>query len=375
MSPLDRVTQIAGVAFDACGWEIWPYLTAGASIHFPDDQTRFSPEQLRDWLLSKAITISFLPTPIAEKVLSLDWPQDAALRTLLTGGDKLHKYPLASHPFEVVNNYGPTENTVVTTSGPVSVKEQAEFAPAIGRPIANTQVYVLDSQLQPVPIGVAGELYIGGDGLARGYLHRPDLTAERFIPNPFKPESGRLYKTGDLVRYQADGNIEFLSRLDAQVKIRGYRIELGEIESVLSQQPAVLQTVVVTREDVSGEKRLVAYVSLNAEYSDTQEQMQKMQLQSEQVSQWQMLYAETYSQPATAPDPTFNIVGWNSSYTEQPIPAEQMREWVNNQVARILALQPSRVLEIGCGTGLLLFRIAPHCTQYCGTDFSPTQPV
>jgi amino acid adenylation domain-containing protein len=370
VSPLDRVTQLAGVAFDACGWEIWPYLTTGASIHFPDAETRLLPEQLRDWLLSKAITLSFLPTPIAEKILSLDWPQDAALRTLLTGGDKLHQYPLASHPFNVVNNYGPTENTVVTTSGSVSVREQADLAPAIGRPIANTQVYVLDSRLQPVPIGVAGELYIGGDGLARGYLHRPDLTAERFIPNSFRPESGRLYKTGDLVRYRADGNIEFLSRLDDQVKIRGYRIELGEIESVLSQHPAVVQTVVAIREDVPGEKRLVAYIALNAECRGAPTEQMQMQLQSEQVLQWQMLYDETYSQPATALDPTFNIVGWNSSYTEQPIPAEQMRDWVNKQVARILTLQPRRVLEIGCGTGLLLFRIAPHCTQYCGTDFS-----
>jgi len=376
VSSRDRVTQIAGMAFDACGWEIWPYLTAGASIYFPDYETRLSPEPLRDWLLSKAITISFLPTPLAEKVLLLDWPDDAALRILLTGGDKLHQYPLASPPFEVVNNYGPTENTVVTTSGHVPAKTQADVPPAIGRPIANTQVYVLDSHLQPVPIGIPGELYISGNGLARGYLNRPELTAERFIPNPFSHELGaRLYKTGDLVCYQANGNIEFLGRLDDQIKIRGYRIELGEIESVLSQHPAVLQTVVMTREDVADEQRLVAYVALKADYSssealDRSEQRQEMQLQSEQVLQWQMLYDETYSQPVAEPDPTFNIVGWNSSYTAQPIPSEQLREWVNNQVARILVLQPSRVLELGCGTGLMLFRIAPHCTQYWGTDFS-----
>ena len=370
VSPLDRVTQLAGVAFDACGWEIWPYLSAGASIYFPNDEIRRSPEKLKEWLVSKAITISFLPTPLAEKVLLSDWSDNVALRLLLTGGDKLHQYPLASHPFQVVNNYGPTENTVVTTSGYVPVKEQTDVTPAIGRPIANTQVYLLDGNLQPVPIGVAGELYISGDGLARGYLNRPDLTAARFISNPFsnKPEA-RLYKTGDLVRYQPDGTIEFLGRLDDQVKIRGYRIELGEIESVLSQHPAVLQTVVMTREDAL-EKRLVAYVALNAENSGIPEPMQERQLQDEQVLQWQMLYNETYNQPSADSDPTFNIVGWNSSYTNEPIPIEQMRQWVNNQVAQILALQPKRVLEIGCGTGLLLFRIAPHCTKYCGTDFS-----
>ena len=402
VSPLDRVTQVAGVAFDACGWEIWPYLSTGASIYFSNDEIRLSPEKLQDWLVSKTINISFLPTPIAEKVLLLDWSNNSALRLLLTGGDKLHQYASASHPFEVVNNYGPTENTVVTTSGTVPVREQADVVPAIGRPIANIQVYVLDRYLQPVPIGVAGELYIGGDGLARGYLNRPELTAERFIPNPFSNKSeARLYKTGDLVRYQPDGNIEFLGRLDEQVKIRGYRIELGEIESVLSQHPAVLQTVVTTREDVPGEKRLVAYLALNAEYeqlkvesgkvegskelnfegfpSKTQpsnlqpaklQPVTQMQLHDEQVLQWQMLYNETYNQPAADTDPTFNIVGWNSSYTSQPIPAEQMREWVNNQVTQIWREQPRRVLEIGCGTGLLLFRIAPQCTKYWGTDFS-----
>ncbi|MEH2324932.1 MAG: amino acid adenylation domain-containing protein [Nostoc sp.] len=371
VSSLDRVTQIAGVAFDACGWEIWPYLSAGASIYIVDDEIRRSPEYLRDWLISQKITISFLPTPIAEKVLLLDFPEDAVFRILLTGGDKLNQYPLASHRFQVYNNYGPTENTVVTTSGHISVKNKDNLAPAIGGAIANTQVYILDKHLQLIPIGVSGELYISSDGLARGYLNRPDLTAECFISHSFTNKlKARLYKTGDLVRYRVDGNIEFLGRLDEQVKIRGYRIELGEIEAVLTQHPAVQQTVVISREDEE-EKRLVAYVIPKAEYSSEQENVQLMQLQNEQVLQWQMLYNETYNQPAADSHPTSNFIGWNSSYTNQPIPIEQMHEWVNNQVAQILALQPKQVLEIGCGTGLILFRIAPHCTKYWGTDFSP----
>ncbi|MEH2243495.1 amino acid adenylation domain-containing protein [Nostoc sp.] len=369
VSPLDRATQISGVGFDAYGWEIWPYLSAGASIYFVDDEIRQIPEHLRDWLISKAITISFLPTPIVEKILLLDFANDAALRILLTGGDRLNQYPLVDHPFQLVNNYGPTENTVVTTSGHISVKNKDNLASVIGRAIANTQVYILDKYLQPVPIGVSGELYISGDGLARGYLNRPDLTAECFIYHSFTNDfKAQLYKTGDLVRYRVDGNIEFLGRLDEQVKIRGYRIELGEIEAVLSQYPAVQQTVVIIHED-KGEKRLVAYVVPKTQYSSEQENMQLMQLQNEQVLQWQMLYNETYNQPADS-DPKLNIVGWNSSYTNQPIPAEQMREWVNNQVEHILALQPKRVLEIGCGTGLILFRIAPDCTKYWATDFS-----
>ncbi|MEG4272031.1 MULTISPECIES: amino acid adenylation domain-containing protein [unclassified Microcoleus] len=445
----DRATQIAAIGFDACGWEIWPYLAAGSSIYFPEDDIRRDPEKLQNWLVSKAITISFLPTPLAEKVLLLDWPQNTALRILLAGGEKLQQHPLKSHPFKLVNNYGPTENTVVTTSGYIPVTEQTDIAPTIGRPIANTQVYILDKYLQPVPAGVVGELYIGGNGLARGYLNRPDLTAERFISNPFKANSGiilndlfrnrqdacstrdefscgtgilpvldnspppnlcgtgkmpvldnsshptlcgtgilpvpdngatsqfkpnsgeRIYKTGDLVRYRGDRNLEFLGRIDEQVKIRGFRIELGEIETLLTQHPAVQQTVAIASEDGQGDKRLVAYIALNHEYSSASEKNQIIQLQDEQVLQWQMLYNETYDRPAVDSDPTFNIVGWNSSYTNQPIPAEQMRDWANNQAAQILAFQPSRVLEIGCGTGLLLFQIASRCTQYCGTDFSP----
>ncbi|MEG4492791.1 amino acid adenylation domain-containing protein [Microcoleus sp. D3_18_C4] len=368
----DRATQIAAIGFDACGWEIWPYLAAGSSIYFPEDDIRRDPEKLQNWLVSKAITITFLPTPLAEKVLLLDWPQTTALRILLAGGEKLQQHPLKSHPFKLVNNYGPTENTVVTTSGYIPATEQTDIAPTIGRPIANTQIYILDKYLQPVPVGVVGELYIGGNGLARGYLNRPDLTAQSFIVNPFKPNSGeRIYKTGDLVRYRGDRNLEFLGRIDEQVKIRGFRIELGEIETVLTQHPAVQQTVAIASEDGQGDKRLVAYIALNPEYSSASEKNQIMQLQDEQVLQWQMLYNETYNQPAVDSDPTFNIVGWNSSYTNQPIPAEQMRDWAKNQAAQILALQPSRVLEIGCGTGLLLFQIASRCTQYCGTDFSP----
>ena len=367
----DRATQIAAIAFDACGWEIWPYLAAGCSIYFPEDEIRRDPEKLQNWLISKSITISFVPTPLADRILRLDWPPTTALRILLTGGEKLQQHPIKSYPFKLVNNYGPTENTVVATSGYIPATEP-DIAPTIGRPIANTQAYILDKYLQPVPAGVVGELYIGGNGLARGYLNRPDLTAASFISNPFQPNSReRIYKTGDLVRYRADYNLEFLGRIDEQVKIRGFRIELGEIETVLTQHPAVQQTVVTTAEDGQENKRLVAYIALNAEYSSASETDQIIELQAEQVSQWQMLYNETYNQPAAESDPTFNIVGWNSSYTNQPLPAEQVREWAHNQAAQILALEPQRVLEIGCGTGLMLFQIAPRCTEYCATDFSP----
>ncbi len=260
--PIDRATQLAAPAFDASVWELWPYLTLGASIHILRAQTRsVSPSKLWEWLAQSAITICFLPTPLAEAMLAIEWPQDLALRALLTGGDKLHRVPQKALPFCFVNHYGPSENTVVTTWAPVALGISTDAPPPIGRPIANTQIYLLDANLQLVPIGIPGELHIGGDSLARGYRNRPELTNEKFIPNPFSGSPGdRLYKTGDLARYLPDGNIEFLGRVDDQVKIRGFRIELGEIETVLGQHPLVRQAVVLAQEDEPGDKRLVAYI-------------------------------------------------------------------------------------------------------------------
>mgnify|MGYP000248983309 CR=1 FL=1 len=281
----DRATQLASPAFDASVWEIWPYLTAGAGVYVPPDEVRLSPQQLWDWLAKHAITISFLPTPLAEAALEAleEAPggvpgKDLALRTLLTGGDRLHHWPGEGLEFEVVNNYGPTENTVVATWTPLRSDETngrgPESLPPIGRPVDNVRVYVLDGEGQPVPVGVPGELYVGGAGVARGYLNRPGLTAERFVPDPYTEERGergerrggrRLYRTGDLVKWLPDGRLDFLGRADNQVKIRGYRVELGEIEAVLGQQPAVGKALIVAC-PVNGDgqpgddQRLAAYV-------------------------------------------------------------------------------------------------------------------
>ncbi|MCP4656985.1 MAG: amino acid adenylation domain-containing protein, partial [bacterium] len=250
----DRATQVAGLSFDASVREIWPYLTAGASLHLPDQETRLSPTRLVAWLASKAITLGFQPTPLAELLLAEPWPAGTRLRALLTGGDRLHKRPGGGFPCALCNHYGPTENTVVTSAG--AVRPQAPRLPTIGRPIANTAVYVVDRRLRPVPVGVAGELVTRGTGLARGYTRRPALSAERFVPDPWsREEGGRLYRTGDLVRWRNDGRVEFLGRIDHQVKIRGYRIELGEIEEVLGEHSGVAEAVVMPRWE-----RLVAWV-------------------------------------------------------------------------------------------------------------------
>jgi amino acid adenylation domain-containing protein/FkbM family methyltransferase len=263
----DRATQLASPAFDAAVWEVWPYLTAGASLHQPGDELRADPRRLLAWLAREGITLCFLPTPLAEAVLEVkELPPGLALRALLTGGDRLHRPPGRQLPFELINHYGPTEATVVATCTPVAPPAAAAPSavaadrppPPIGRPIANTSILIVDLYGQPVPAGVRGELCVGGVGLARGYLGRPELTAERFVPSPSGPAGARLYRTGDLARWGGDGQIEFLGRRDHQVKIRGFRIELGEIEAALAAHPAVSEAVVVARSGPA-EPRLAAY--------------------------------------------------------------------------------------------------------------------
>ncbi len=259
----DRASHVAGLGFDATVWELWPYLAAGASVHLADEQVRNSAELMRQWLLATRISISFVPTPLAEQLLTSgqSWPPDTALRILLTGGDRLHHYPPPGLPFQLVNNYGPTECTVVATSGLVHPDASPAILPPIGAPIARTEIHLLDERLQPVLAGSPGEIFVGGAGVARGYHHRPDLTAERFIPDPFAARpGGRLYRTGDLGRRLPDGQIEFLGRIDDQIKIRGYRIEPGDVVSALNRHPAIRTSAVVAREDRSDEQRLIAYL-------------------------------------------------------------------------------------------------------------------
>ncbi len=265
--PSDRASHVAGLGFDASVWELWPYLAAGASVHLADQITRNSPDLLRDWLVAERITIGFVPTPLAERMLAFEWPRETALRFMLTGGDALHHYPPAGLPFQLVNNYGPTEFTVVATSGILSPADRPDSLPPIGAPIANTEIYILDERLEEVPRGAVGEMYLGGPSLARGYHNRPDLTRERFIPNPFG--AGRLYRTGDLARRLPKGQIAFVGRADDQIKIRGYRIEPKEIVHALNRHPEIQDSVVVARGQSDEDKRLIAYIVPKAEHALT----------------------------------------------------------------------------------------------------------
>ncbi|ARL05718.1 non-ribosomal peptide synthetase [Burkholderia pseudomallei] len=242
-----RSASVAGVAFDATTWEVWAALCNGGCLSLAPGDAASDPQALLRWWRAQELDVGFLVTPLAELAYATG-QSNAGMRTLLIGGDRLSRWPDSMPPGQMlVNNYGPTEATVVATSGRL---QPGEATPPIGRPIANTRVYVLDAWLRPAPIGVAGELYIGGVQVARGYLNRPELTRERFIDDPFVA-GGRLYRTGDLARWRTDGSLEYLGRNDFQVKIRGFRIELGEIEAQLAKVADVREVVVLARDSAA----------------------------------------------------------------------------------------------------------------------------
>ena len=261
LSAKSHGVSMAGLGFDATAWEVWPTLCSGGNLVLPPRDVIGDPQHQLRWWQQQDLDVSFLVTPLAELAYSTG-AVNTTLGILLTGGDRLQHFPKALPPGQVlINNYGPTETTIVATSGQLHPGDEVLH---IGKPIANAQVYILDERMCPAPIGIAGELYIGGHGVSRGYLGRPDLTAERFVASPFGADLGaRLYKTGDVGRWSADGNVEYLGRNDHQVKIRGFRVELGEIEAQLARYDDVHEAVVLIREDAPGQKRLVAYVTLN----------------------------------------------------------------------------------------------------------------
>lgn len=253
----DPVGQTAASGFDIASCEIWANLLAGAQLHLPSDALRQSPEQLCGWICASRLTSVHLVTPVAQLAIDNGWLQQSSLRWLATAGERLHARPPADAPYRLLNMYGPTEAAVFATCAEIG--SDGEGAPSIGRPIPNTTAYVLDANQQVVPDGTEGELYLGGVGVARGYLNRPELTAQRFVADPFQP-TGVLYRTGDWVRWGAHG-IDYLGRIDHQVKVRGYRIEPGEIEAQLRLHPAVGEAVVTVWQPQIGHSRLVGYIS------------------------------------------------------------------------------------------------------------------
>ncbi|MDQ6664135.1 MAG: non-ribosomal peptide synthetase [Acidobacteriota bacterium] len=271
ITPADRASQLAGLAFDAAVWEVWCHLAAGASLDLIDETSRRSPEDLRDWLVRHKITVAFAPTTMAEHLIRLDWPPNTALRILLTGADILHRYPRAGLPFTLVNNYGPTECTVLATSGTVppdsnktkialsSMGRPTRGRPTLGHPIDGMIVQIVDPLLRPVPEGESGEICIAGPQVARGYRNLPELTAEKFVARQSVP-GGRIYRTGDLGRILPDGDIAFLGRIDDQIKIRGFRVEPGDIAAQLDDHAGIEASVVIARGGNGPDRALVAYL-------------------------------------------------------------------------------------------------------------------
>ncbi|MFN2633629.1 MAG: amino acid adenylation domain-containing protein [Thermoanaerobaculia bacterium] len=376
-SPEETFLQFAPISFDASTLEIWgSLLNGGRLVLMPPGPA--SLEELARTVEKHDVTTLWLTAGLFHQAVEDYLPNLRKLRQLLAGGDVLSVPHVEKAVRElpgcrVINGYGPTENTTFTCCHLVSPGEDLGASVPIGKPISRTRVYVLDSELNPVPQGESGELCIAGDGLARGYRNDPALTRERFIDSPFPSvEPGRLYRSGDLARVRADGALEFLGRVDQQIKVRGYRIEPGEIEQALAVHEMVRESVVVARAEGGGEKKLVAYVVCESPDARPESEGDPTTVGAGQVEHWQALYEATYGQAAEPRADDFDVVGWNSSYTGGPIPGVQMEEWVDRTVERIRSLRPQRVLEIGCGTGLLLLRIAPDCEKYVGTDFSET---
>jgi amino acid adenylation domain-containing protein len=363
-----RYAVISSTGFDPLLEQILCPLCAGAACVIVPDAVREDVQGFARCVQEQGITVVDATPRLLETLL----PQGrlpVRLQTLILGGEVLPpalaaRLHAAGAAERILNFYGPTEACIDATAHEITAADATALRVPIGVPLGNYRVYVLDEFMEPVPLGVGGELYIGGAGVARGYLKRVELTAERFVPDPFSGEAGgRLYRSGDVCAWRVDGQLEFWGRNDQQVKVRGMRLELGEIEAALKRHARVEDALVVLREEAGGgEPRLCGYVIARPEEGE------RMEAQARQIEYWRQVHESAWLGEAEAGD--FNIVGWNSSYTGEAIAAEEMRVWVEETVKRIRKLQPRRVLEIGCGTGLLLTRLAPDCESYVGVDFS-----
>ncbi len=372
----DVWTLFHSYAFDFSVWEIWGALLHGGRLIVVGQDTARSSEDFYRLVCQKRVTV-LNQTPSAFRQLIAAQgrsEEEHGLRWVIFGGEALDMAMLRpwwernpNGQAQLINMYGITETTVHVTYRALKRSDSESAGSPIGCSIPDLRIYILNEKEELVPVGVAGELYIGGPGVARGYLQRPELTAERFVPDPYVDEAGaRMYKTGDLGRWKADGEIEFVGRNDDQVKIRGFRIELGEIMARLQEHPSVEEAVVIAREDALGEKQLVGYVVLRRKegLADGAETGQE----GKQLEEWQGIYEDLYREMEGREEERFK--GWISSYDGRAIPLDEMEEWRRAAVERILKLQPKRVLEIGAGSGLILTGVGPECEEYWATDFS-----
>jgi amino acid adenylation domain-containing protein len=368
----DRVLQRTSPCFDASVWELLAPLMAGARMVVLPSSARRDPAAIAAHLVTEGITVlQVVPTLLRALLDEPDLQDAVALRRVFSGGEVLtaalrEGFHTACRA-ELVNLYGPTEATIDATSH-VSVPGDDRATVPIGRPIDNVAAHVLDGAGNPVPIGVPGRLHLGGAALALGYHGHPRATAARFRPDPFgAAPGGRLLDTGDVVRYRSDGELEFLGRADAQVKVRGHRIEPSEVEAAIDRAAGVDRSLVTVATDDAGESALVAYLvpsdadALGAIVGEAEHDV---------VDRWREVYREVYAGVGPDDEPELNTVGWVSSFDGARLPADAMTGWRDETVERIRELRPRSVLEIGCGTGLILTQLAPGCERYVGTDFA-----
>ncbi|MHB8896789.1 MAG: condensation domain-containing protein, partial [Candidatus Geothermincolia bacterium] len=382
ITPDDVVLQFSTLTFDTSVEQLFLALAAGASLAMRGESL-WTPAELKQVVLSEGVTVMNLPTGYFREVID-GWSRDpggisaSGLRLVIPGGDALdagsarawRDLPLPPHRF--LNAYGPTETTVTATT--FEVPELPGGTIPIGRPVGARWLYVLGGDGRAVPPGIPGELCIGGVGVSPGYLDRPEATAAAFVDDPFAAPGekergyGRLYRTGDVARWDDEGNLEFLGRVDFQAKVRGFRVEPGEIEAALSRHPAVSRCAVVVNSE-GDDRELVAYYVPGPAPEGSGARV--AEAEREAVSAWETVYDELFEPgPGRGREDAFDTTGWNSSYDGTPIPEEQMREWVDSTVGRILELGPGSVFEVGCGTGLIMTRVAPHADGYLGVDFS-----
>ena len=391
LSPGARVLQFSSPSFDAFILELTMALGHGACLCLLDTEVMPLGAELDGLLENWAVSHIFLVPSVLSQLPSRPLPH---LKLLISGGEACSPQlaqRLAGKGHQFINLYGPTETTVCATQ--LIYPGPGPTVP-LGDPISGVELLVLDPAGQPLPRGIPGELCLGGAGVGRGYLGLPALTAQRFVPHPMCDVPGsRIYRSGDLVCRRASGDLDFLGRIDYQVKLRGFRIELDEINSLLVEVPGLLDAVTLLRKDRPGDKRLVSYVipepfvTSNRGLQPTGQnptgppssQESKAQITSshhrrasyaQHIAEWRDIYDDLLAQPGDFEDPELNISGWQDSFTGLPIPQEEMAEWLHHTVDHILEQAPNRVLEIGCGTGMILFRVAPQATLYHGIDIS-----
>lgn len=376
----DRILQKTPYSFDVSVWEFFLPLITGAELIEAKPEGHKDNIYLMDLIEREKVTIMhFVPSMLRVFLESIDRNKCSSLEKVVCSGEALpfelqQRFYRLFNKAELYNFYGPTEAAVDVTYWHCPRDSKNELVP-IGKPISNCRLYILDNNMHPVPIGVHGELYIGGICLSKGYHNREELTKEKFVPDIFGKQGDLLYRTGDIVKYLPDGNIAFIGRRDNQVKIKGFRIELGEIEKCISAHENVQDAVVVVKDikvnqshlegSASIGQRLVAYIKPKTE--ELSEGIEE--IDESQVDQWKNVFDMAYEKEQSD-NPLYNFISWNSSYTNEPFPLENMIEWADETVKTIKSVNHDRILEIGCGTGLIFFRLADDCSEYVGTDIS-----